>query len=101
MGGIAGAAKASPAVDDPDVIVADMGGTTFDVGAFSGAVLRRRNESVIERHLTHLRKVDIESVGAGGGSIAWLDRESGALRVGPHSAGQIRVRSATGAAGRK
>ena len=87
VGGIAGAAKASPAVDDPDVIVADMGGTTFDVGAFSGGVLRRRNESIIERHLTHLRKVDIESVGAGGGSIAWLDRESGVLRVGPHSAG--------------
>ena len=87
VGGIAGAAKASPAVDDPDVIVADMGGTTFDVGAFSGGVLRRRNESVIERHLTHLRKVDIESVGAGGGSIAWLDRESGVLRVGPRSAG--------------
>ncbi len=87
VGGIAGAAKASSAVGDPDVIVADMGGTTFDVGAFSGGVLRRRNESVIERHLTHLRKVDIESVGAGGGSIAWLDRESGVLRVGPHSAG--------------
>ena len=87
VGGIAGAAKASAAVDDPDVIVADMGGTTFDVGAFSGGVLRRRNESVIERHLTHLRKVDIESVGAGGGSIAWLDRESGVLRVGPRSAG--------------
>ena len=87
VGGIAGAAKAGTAVDDPDVIVADMGGTTFDVGAFSGGVLSRRNESVIERHLTHLRKVDIESVGAGGGSIAWLDRESGVLRVGPHSAG--------------
>ena len=87
VGGIAGAAKASAAVDDHDVIVADMGGTTFDVGAFSGGVLRRRNESVIERHLTHLRKVDVESVGAGGGSIAWLDRESGVLRVGPRSAG--------------
>ena len=87
VGGIAGAAKASASLDDEDVIVADMGGTTFDVGAFSGGVLRRRNESVVERHLTHLRKVEIESVGAGGGSVAWLDRESGALRVGPQSAG--------------
>ena len=87
VGGIAGAAKASAAVGDEDVIVADMGGTTFDVGAFSAGVLRRSNESVVERHLTHLRKVEIESVGAGGGSIAWLDRENGALRVGPHSAG--------------
>ncbi|MCE2392389.1 MAG: hydantoinase/oxoprolinase family protein [Proteobacteria bacterium] len=87
VGGIAGAAKASASLDDEDVIVADMGGTTFDVGAISGGVLRRRNESVVERHLTHLRKVEIESVGAGGGSVAWLDRESGALRVGPHSAG--------------
>ena len=46
-----------------------------------------RDQVVVEQHDLFLRMVDVESVGAGGGSLAWVDPQSGALRVGPQSAG--------------
>ncbi len=70
----------------PDVIVIDMGGTTFDVSAIRGRRLIRTTESLINDDLFGLPKIDVRSVGAGGGSVAWVD-PGGLLRVGPVSAG--------------
>ena len=70
-----------------DVIVADMGGTTFDVAAIRGGQILVTSEAMIYEHdMLGLPKVDVRSVGAGGGSIAWVDN-GGLLHVGPHSAG--------------
>ena len=73
-----------------DMIVADTGGTTFDVGlSRDGAVVHSRDTWLgpeWEGDLLGISSVDIRSIGAGGGSIAWID-EGGLLRVGPQSAG--------------
>ncbi len=72
--------------DEQDVIVGDMGGTTFDVSALRDRQLIITPEAVINDDLLGIPKVDVRSIGAGGGSIAWVD-EGGLLRVGPQSAG--------------
>ena len=72
--------------DEPDVVVIDMGGTTFDVSAIRDRALIRTTEAPINDDLLGLPKIDVRSVGAGGGSIAWVD-SGGLLRVGPVSAG--------------
>jgi N-methylhydantoinase A len=70
-----------------DVIVADMGGTTFDVAAIRGGQILVTPEAMIYEHdMLGLPKVDVRSVGSGGGSIAWVDN-GGLLHVGPQSAG--------------
>lgn len=75
------------AAPERDVIVADMGGTTFDVAAIRGGQILITPEAMIYEHdMLGLPKVDVRSVGAGGGSIAWVDG-GGLLHVGPQSAG--------------
>ena len=72
--------------EEPDIVVIDMGGTTFDVSAIRARSLIRTSEAPIGDDLLGLPKIDVRSVGAGGGSIAWVDA-GGLLRVGPVSAG--------------
>ena len=73
-----------------NVIVCDTGGTTFDVGILRDrhAVLTRETwlGGQFTGDLVNIPSIDVNSVGAGGGSIAWVD-QGGLLRVGPHSAG--------------
>jgi N-methylhydantoinase A len=70
-----------------DIVVADMGGTTFDVAAIrAGQILVTPEAMIYEHDMLGLPKVDVRSVGAGGGSIAWVD-DGGLLHVGPQSAG--------------
>jgi len=87
VGGVIACAKAGAEVDHANIIAADMGGTTFDVSVIAEARLPIRDGVVVEQHDLFLRMVDVESVGAGGGSLAWVEQQSGALRVGPQSAG--------------
>lgn len=85
-GGVVGAAHIA-AADDCEVALAfDMGGTSCDVALITGGEPGRAPGSVVAGHPVHLPMLDIETVSAGGGSIAWAD-PGGALRVGPHSAG--------------
>jgi N-methylhydantoinase A len=63
-----------------------MGGTTFDVSALRNRQLVVTPEATFGMEMLGIPKVDVRSVGAGGGSIAWVD-PGGLLRVGPHSAG--------------
>jgi N-methylhydantoinase A len=87
---VAGRAYADAALGKGDVIVCDTGGTSFDVSLVrDGEVVTTRETWLGEPfagHLTGLSSVDARSVGAGGGSIAWID-SGGLLRVGPQSAG--------------
>ncbi|HOL37397.1 MAG TPA: hydantoinase/oxoprolinase family protein [Rubrivivax sp.] len=66
-------------------ITTDMGGTSFEASVAVHAPMVK-NDGEIARHKIALPMLDIHTIGAGGGSIGWLD-EGGLLRVGPHSAG--------------
>jgi N-methylhydantoinase A len=85
-GGVGGALLMSEAMGKSDVLCFDMGGTSCDVCVIEGGrVAETAQRSVAGRPLA-LPALDIHTVGAGGGSIAWRD-PGGALRVGPESAG--------------
>ncbi|WP_181409954.1 hydantoinase/oxoprolinase family protein [Martelella alba] len=75
-----------------DVIIVDTGGTTFDVSLIRDGTVKYTRETWLGVPLLStmlgMATVDIRSVGAGGGSIAWVDA-GGMLRVGPHSAGSV------------
>jgi N-methylhydantoinase A len=70
----------------PSAIGLDMGGTSADVSIVEEGDLVRTNEGEINDLPVKVPLIDINTVGAGGGSVAWLD-EAGGLRVGPRSAG--------------
>jgi N-methylhydantoinase A len=85
-GGVGGALMLARAAGAENVLCFDMGGTSCDVCAIvDGEVVETAERSVAGRPLA-LPALDIHTVGAGGGSIAWRDA-GGALRVGPQSAG--------------
>jgi len=85
-GGAVGAALLARDAGHPDVIGIDMGGTSCDVCVVDSGEVRRTESREIEGRPIQLPMVDVHTVGAGGGSIAWRD-PGGALRVGPQSAG--------------
>lgn len=73
--------------DEANVIVINMGGTTLDVSAIRDRRLVVSPEAMLTDYdMLGLPKVDVRSIGAGGGSIAWVD-DGGLLRVGPQIAG--------------
>ena len=86
--GVAASAQVANAEGIPDVITCDMGGTSFDVSVISGGEPIRRTRGELMGVWTALSLVDVESIGAGGGSIGWADAR-GMLRVGPRSAGSV------------
>jgi N-methylhydantoinase A len=88
VGGVVGARRLADAMGLTDILTADMGGTSFDVALVREGQPDVTHRTVMERFETGLSQVDITVVGAGGGSICWLD-ERGAPRVGPHSAGAV------------
>jgi N-methylhydantoinase A len=76
-------------LDLPDGITLDMGGTSCDVCLIKDGRVREREQFDVEWGVpARVRSLDIGTVGAGGGSIAWRD-DGGALRVGPRSAGAL------------
>lgn len=85
--GVTAAAVIGRMADMPDLITYDMGGTSTDVALIQGAEPAVSSETEIEYALPiHVPMVDVRTVGAGGGSIAWIDG-GGLLRIGPESAG--------------
>jgi N-methylhydantoinase A len=83
--GVVGAAFVAQASQYQQVITLDIGGTSTDVALVDGAITHA-TYGQIGGYPTKLPMIDIHTVGAGGGSIAWFDL-GGALRVGPRSAG--------------
>ena len=92
MAPIAGRAYADADTGADTAIVADTGGTTFDVSLVREGRIPWTRETWIGQpyrgHMTGFPAVDVKSIGAGGGSIAWVD-EGGLLHVGPKSAGAV------------
>lgn len=83
--GVVGAALMAKASGFEQIISFDMGGTSTDVAHVSGTIAET-SEGSVGGYPMRLPMIDIHTVGAGGGSIAWFDT-GGALRVGPASAG--------------
>ena len=90
MAPIAGEHYAKKATPENSVIIADTGGTSYDVSLVrEGRIPWTRETWLGQRfrgHMTGFPSVDVKSIGAGGGSIAWVD-SGGLLHVGPQSAG--------------
>ncbi|HEY7707069.1 MAG TPA: hydantoinase/oxoprolinase family protein [Gaiellaceae bacterium] len=99
-GGVVGAARLAERAGFPDAIAFDMGGTSTDVCLISGGEAERSLERTIAGFAIRLPSVDVHTVGAGGGSIAWVDA-GGALRVGPESAGAVPGPACYGLGGRR
>ena len=74
-----------------NVIFTDMGGTSFDIGVVAGGELTAHDFiPVIDRWRTNIPAIEVKSIGAGGGSIAWVNElMQNALEVGPQSAGSM------------
>jgi N-methylhydantoinase A len=84
--GAAATVALAQALREPDVVACDMGGTSLDVALVTHGEALRRTRGRLVGQWTAMSMVDVDSVGSGGGSIAWVDAV-GALRVGPLSAG--------------
>jgi len=85
--GVMAAAYTARAAGLPNVITYDMGGTSSDVGLIQDGVPQVSSELELEYALPiHVPMVDVHTIGAGGGSIAFIN-EAGMLQVGPESAG--------------
>jgi N-methylhydantoinase A len=86
--GVVGAAAVGRAIGQPNLVTFDVGGTSTDVSLIAeGRPLFTSNRQVAG-YPVKTPMVDIHVIGAGGGSIAWLD-DAGSLKVGPHSAGAV------------
>jgi N-methylhydantoinase A len=84
--GVVGAARIARLAGIENALAFDMGGTSTDVCAIVGGEATRSSERLVGGLPIRLPSLDVHTVGAGGGSIVWLDA-GGALRVGPESAG--------------
>ena len=87
-GGVVGAQFLASKTNLRDVVTIDMGGTSSDMGVISSGLALTVDESRIDGWPIMAPMVEILAIGAGGGSIAWID-SGGALRVGPQSAGAL------------
>ena len=85
--GVSGSAWLGGLMDLPDILATDMGGTTFKVSVIRDGAIEMDYKPVLLRHQIYTTKIWVESIGAGGGSIAWTDPTTGLLKVGPEGAG--------------
>jgi N-methylhydantoinase A len=84
--GVAGAAHIAGFVGQQDVITLDMGGTSADVALIRQGIVPVAFGRDVSGFPIRMPMIDVETVGAGGGSVAWIDRD-GLLKVGPVSTG--------------
>ncbi len=85
-GGVVAAAALGREIGVPDMITFDMGGTSTDVSLIRGGAPAKRGLREMAGFPIRVPSLDIHTIGAGGGSIAWID-PGGLLKVGPRSAG--------------
>ncbi|WP_282604351.1 hydantoinase/oxoprolinase family protein [Pelagibius sp. Alg239-R121] len=86
--GVQGALRRATAAGFPDIITLDVGGTSADVALLRDGTAVEVNERDLAGFPIRIPALDVNAVGAGGGSIAWIDRD-GLLKVGPRSAGAV------------
>jgi N-methylhydantoinase A len=87
-GGVTAAAKLCERLGIANAITGDMGGTTFDVSLIRELSPETRTATMLNTYTVRTPTIDIESIGAGGGSIAWID-QGGGVHIGPESAGAV------------
>ena len=88
VGGAGGAVRICEMAEVPGCITFDMGGTSTDVSLIHELTPRISHANQIDAYPLQVPQLDIHTIGAGGGSIAWV-REDGTLEVGPHCAGAV------------
>lgn len=86
--GVVGAANVARRAGSPDIITFDMGGTSTDVSLIRQGAPEMRFGRDVAGFPVRLPAIDIHTIGAGGGSIAWFGPD-GLMKVGPHSAGAV------------
>ncbi len=86
-GGVSGAIWVAEQAGFPNILTFDMGGTSTDVALVEKGEAQLRRETTVGDVVVRASSVDVRTVGAGGGSIAHVPELTGALRVGPQSAG--------------
>jgi N-methylhydantoinase A len=86
-GGMLGARELARRLGLDPVIATDVGGTSFDIGTIVDGEPAYADAPVFAKYPVALPIIDVTSIGAGGGSIAWVEPETGVLKVGPQSAG--------------
>jgi len=91
VAGLHGAATLGQEYGQSNIVFTDMGGTSFDIGVITEGRLKTYDFiQVIDRWRTNIAAIEVKSIGAGGGSIAWLNQlMDNALNVGPLSAGSM------------
>ena len=87
VAGVIGSKFLGDGMGDKNIIAADMGGTTFKVGIIQDGEIEYAREPLIDRFHYSAPKIDVASIGAGGGSLVTLEQDTGAPLVGPQSAG--------------
>ncbi len=96
--GVAATARLARRFGLAHAVSVDMGGTSTDVCLLRDGIPVSARDRRLGGHVVRLPAVAVESIGAGGGSIAWVD-DVGALRIGPHSAGAVPGPAAYGRGG--
>jgi N-methylhydantoinase A len=89
VGGLIGCARVCAELGTGDIIASDMGGTSFDVGIIKDGEPLAADSTLLGKFRYRVAALEVISIGAGGGSIAWIDRHGGGLRVGPESASSL------------
>ncbi len=87
VAGVTGSVYLGQLMGYPNVITTDLGGTSFDVGVIHNGLPVVSYKSLVHQYEYFLPKVDVQTLGTGGGSKVWIDRATRTLRVGPDSAG--------------
>lgn len=85
--GVIGSKSLGHLLEQPDIIAVDMGGTTFKVSVIQDGEIEYAREPMVDRFHYSAPKIEVVSIGAGGGSIVSIDEATGEPRVGPRSAG--------------
>jgi N-methylhydantoinase A len=99
-GGVAGALWVGKEAGFPNLLTFDMGGTSTDVALIQNGVAESRRETRVADVTVRASSIDVRTVGAGGGSIAYVPELTLALRVGPQSAGAVPGPAAYGRGGK-
>ncbi|MEM7119442.1 MAG: hydantoinase/oxoprolinase family protein [Chloroflexota bacterium] len=87
VGGILGAKFVGDIIGIDNIVVSDMGGTSFDIGAITGGNIPIENEPTLARFKLNLPTIALDTIGAGGGTIIKVDPVTKRINLGPESAG--------------
>ncbi|MDX1478586.1 MAG: hydantoinase/oxoprolinase family protein [Saprospiraceae bacterium] len=100
-GGVTGSLWVARQIGLENILTFDMGGTSTDVSMIKDGVPQTRRETSVGEVSVRAPSIDVRSVGAGGGSIAYVPELTKALRVGPRSAGAVPGPAAYGRGGKE